>query len=154
MAVIDYGAVVFKNYECLNPAQLFTSMKDMVGWEDDDTYTYRNSNNEIESIKLKDEYYAYAGDKDVTVGFFKESICICGKYKHPTRGGETHYVIYEALNLSNYKWKSWHWQSAKAGKMQISHRFGHLVFKWKYKGEYWKVHFGYGVRYKWYMKYL
>lgn len=43
MAMIDYGAIAFKNGKLISTA-MFSPMKDMVGWEDTETDVYHNYN--------------------------------------------------------------------------------------------------------------
>ena len=46
MAMMDYGAIAFKNGKLISTG-MFTPMQDMVGWEDtkDDTYDLDHNNN-------------------------------------------------------------------------------------------------------------
>ena len=53
MAMIDYGAIAWKNGRLIS-TDMFTPMKDMVGWDDNDL--------DIED-PLVNNYFAYVGDK-------------------------------------------------------------------------------------------
>ena len=70
MAMIDYGAIAWKNGKLIS-TDMFTPMKDMVGWDDSDL--------DIEP-PLKGNYFAYIGDKDFTLAFYKDTMRI----HHPT----------------------------------------------------------------------
>jgi hypothetical protein len=41
----------------------------------------------------------------------------------------------------------------KGNEMKVTKRNGYYVFKWKYKGDKYKVYFGYGVDFDYYKKY-
>jgi hypothetical protein len=79
VAMIDYGAIAFKNGKLIS-TDMFTPMKDMVGWEDSDKDTYEYNGKE-KCLKLNGNYFAYIGDKDITIGFYKEQIFIAKKYE-------------------------------------------------------------------------
>ena len=59
--MMDYGAIAWKDGKLIS-TDMFTDMKDMVGWDD--------SNIETES-PLVNNYFAYVGDKDFTLAFYK-----------------------------------------------------------------------------------
>lgn len=60
MAMIDYGALVFHNGKLLNENQFFMEMQDSVGWNDEGNQDCLNGN-----------YFAYVGDAEATVAFYK-----------------------------------------------------------------------------------
>ena len=60
MAVIDYGAIAFKNGKCIQ-GDYFGDMLSLVGWENEE---------------LKGSYFSYVGDKDFTVCFYKTSVYV------------------------------------------------------------------------------
>ena len=62
MAMVDYGAIAWKDGKLIS-TDMFTPMEDMVGWSDNSKY------------KLEGNYFAYIGDKDLVIGFYK-SLCI------------------------------------------------------------------------------
>src|SRR5574344_1860060 len=66
MAMIDYGAIAWKNGKLIS-TDLFTPMKDMVGWDDSDL--------DLEP-PLEGNYFAYIGDKDLTLAFYKHTMRI------------------------------------------------------------------------------
>lgn len=138
MAMIDYGAIAFKNGKLIS-TDMFTPMMDMVGWEDDESDTYHDFQMDIDKpLKLKGNYFAYIGDSDCTVAFYKTTMRIVEKV-----GGE-YFNKTEYLCSSNYtwlKWKSW----LCGSDIKVTKRNGYLVCRWKYKGDKYKVYFGYGV---------
>ena len=153
MAMIDYGAIAFKNRKLIS-TDMFTPMKDMVGWEDSEGDVYRNYNKDKdESLKLKGNYFAYIGDKDCTLAFYKCQMVIAERYNDGTFS-----YHHEYFNCTNYTWSKW--ESNYLGnsladftKAKVTKRNGYYVCKWKYKGDKYKVYFGYGVDLDYYKKY-
>ena len=150
MAFMDYGAIAFKNGKLIS-TEMFTPMKDMVGWEDTekDTYThYELSGNIKLPLRLKDNYFAYVGDEDCTIAFFKESIIITEKLSW----GDfmRHYESFGNTS-AYYKWSKYDWFAGRK-KIKVTKRNGYYVCKWKYKGDKYKVYFGYGVDLGYYKK--
>lgn len=151
MAVKDYGAIAFKNGKLIT-TDMFTPMIDMVGWEDteNDVRTqYYNQGKNLVPLKLKDNFMAYIGDKDCTVAFYKEQMVIVERFNDGTFS--YHYTYFNCTNYKWYKWEDWIGLGAKKlTKIKVTKRNGYLVCKWKYKGDRYKVYFGYGVDLKYY----
>ena len=158
MAYTDYGAIAFKNGKIIS-TEVFTPMIDMVGWEDTENDVYESRSHivgESESdymkpIKLNGNYFAYVGDKDCTLAFYKEQIVIVERYGDGTFGR-----YHEFFNFTPYKWYKWEKyvgiNDGKFPKVKVTKRNGYLVCKWKYKGDKYKVYFGYGVDLPYYKK--
>jgi hypothetical protein len=150
MSMLDYGAIVLKNGKLVND-ELATPMIDMVGWEDseDDYYhEYVTNKNYAEKtpIRLKDEYFAYIGDSECTVSFYKTVIAIVERIE------DHHFTKHvEYLGNSYYTWRKWE-KVAGGAFLTVTQRNGYLVCKWKYKGDKYKVYFGYGVDVDFYKK--
>lgn len=149
MAIMDYGAIAFKNGKLIS-TQMFTPMKDTVGWEDteedvfENLYTYKD-----EPINFKDHFFVYIGDEEVTLAFYKEYMCrVSGSLMEP------HRFYKETINFgfNNFHWRKWT-DFIKGEKVTVRKRNGYRVFKWKYKGDKYKVYFGYGVDFNYYKKY-
>jgi hypothetical protein len=138
MAMMDYGAIAFKNGKLISTG-MFTPMIDMVGWEDTEKDMYHNYNRDIdEQLKLNGNYFAYIGDADCTVAFYKTGLRIVQKFE------DEFWNESEWFNNSYYTWSKW--KNLVAGNyMKVTKRNGYYVFKWKYKGDKYKVYFGYGV---------
>ena len=162
--MMDYGAIAFKNGKLIS-TDMFTPMIDMVGWEDteNDVYEIRSyTEGELESnymkpINLKGNYFAYVGDKDCTIAFYKEQMVIAERYNDGTFN-----YRHEFLNCTYYKWSKWEdyvvvegeeFSKIEFSKIKVTKRNGYLVCKWKYKGDKYKVYFGYGVDLRSYEKY-
>lgn len=145
MAMIDYGAIAFKNGKLIS-TDMFTPMVNMVGWEDTDKDTYHNyQTNRDESLCLKGNYFAYIGDSDCTVAFYKTAIRIV------ERVGETFFNQIEWFGNTYYTWSKWEsW--AGNSDIKVTKHNGYLVCKWTYKGDKYKVYFGYGVDLDYYKK--
>ena len=138
MAMIDYGAIAFKNGKLIS-TEMFTPMIDMVGWEDAENDTYHNYNTDKdEQLKLKGNYFAYIGDKDCTVAFYKTGLRIVERYQ------KEFWSECEWFNNCYYTWSKWE-KWLRGHEMKVTKRNGYYVFKWKYKGDKYKVYFGYGV---------
>lgn len=147
MAMVDYGAIAFKNGKLIS-TKWFTPMIEMVGWEDTDKDTYHNyQTDKDEPLKLVDNYFAYVGDKECTLAFYKEQIVIVSKYNDGTFG-----YHHEYLNNTGYTWSKWKYYFAGKSDVVVTKRNGYLVCKWKYKGDKYKVYFGYGVDLSYYKK--
>ena len=146
MAMMDYGAIAFKNGKLIS-TDMFTPMMDMVGWEDTEKDMYHDYDAEKDRpLKLTGNYFAYIGDADCTVAFYKTTMRIVenvnGKFLAKT----------EYLYDSPYTWSKWEtWLGGNI--IKVTKRNGYLVCKWKYKGDKYKVYFGYGVDLGYYKKY-
>ena len=148
MAMIDYGAIAFKNGKLIS-TDMFTPMIDMVGWEDTENDTYHNYNTDKDNpLKLKGNYFAYIGDSDCTIAFYKCSMVIIEKYSDGA-----FYFHHEYFNSTYYTWTKWEkYAGVNSAKIKVTKRNGYFVCKWKYKGDRYKVYFGYGVDLAYYKK--
>ena len=148
MAMMDYGAIAFKNGKLIS-TDMFTPMIDMVGWEDtEEDMRHNYYTNKDEPLNLKGNYFAYIGDKDITVAFYKCGLIIVKRYD------DVCFTNSEYFNGTDYKWYKWvrmegGWDDSD---MVVTKRNGYYVFKWKYKGDRYKVYFGYGVDFYYYKK--
>lgn len=156
MAMMDYGAIAFKNGKLIS-TDMFTPMMDMVGWEDNESDVYESrlhADDEPESnymlpLNLKDNYFAYVGDSDCTLAFYKYHMVIALRYKDGTFSCQ-----HEYFNCTNYTWSRWEDYAGEGfAKIKVTKRNGYLVCKWKYRGNKYKVYFGYGVDLGYYEKY-
>ena len=100
MAMIDYGAIAWKNGKLIS-TDMFTPMKDMVGWDDSDL--------DIEP-PLKGNYFAYIGDKDFTLAFYKDTMRIC----HPIRSYDNDTIYFGSESFEG--WKRWRNQLISSDK--------------------------------------
>lgn len=146
MAMMDYGAIALKNGKLIS-TEMFTPMIDMVGWEDTEQDTYRSEDDTKDiPLNLNNNYFAYVGDKDFTLAFYKTSLVIVRRYED----GE-YFHDYECFGFSNYKWSKWEaWH--KYTKITVRPKNGYYVLTWKYKDDKYKVYFGYGVDLPYYKK--
>ena len=151
MAMIDYGAIAFKNGKLIS-TDMFTPMIDMVGWEDTENDTCYNYNTDKECpLSLKGNYFAYIGDANLTVGFYKTMIRIVERWKNSEEGKWEYFVADECFSSGSYKWSKWELY-VEGNKMKVTKRNGFYVLRWKYKGDKYKVYFGYGVDYDYYKR--
>lgn len=152
MAMIDYGAIAFKNGKLIS-TEFFTPMKDMVGWEDTEDDTYHNyETGKDEPLNLSDNYFAYIGDEDCTIAFYKNQMVIVKRLQDGTFS-----YGHEYFNCTNYTWSKWEDYAGENlghfAKIKVTKRNGYLVCKWNYRGDKYKVYFGYGVDLGCYKKY-
>ena len=145
MAMIDYGAIAFKNGKLIS-TDMFTSMIDMVGWEDTENDRYHDYNeNTYVRLNLKGNYFSYVGDYDCTVAFYKNGLRVIERF-------ENEFWNYsEWFDNSYYTWSKWS-KFINDNKAKVTKRNGYYVFKWRYKGDSYKVYFGYGVDFNYYKK--
>lgn len=138
MAMIDYGAIAWKNGKLIS-TDMFTDMEDMVGWSDDGEHS------------LEGNYFAYIGDKDLTLAFYKTSMRIyC-----PTFSYDNDNIFFGSERFEGWK-KWWMWTTSNHKDAEIivkPKRFhGYYVCRMKYNGDKYKVAFGYGVDLEYYKK--
>lgn len=132
--MIDYGAIAWKNGKLMS-TDMFTPMKDMVGWDDSDL--------DIEN-PLIDNYFAYIGDKDFTLAFYKSTMRIY----NPTFSYDNHTIFFGSERFE--EWKRWRlYTRAKDKNIYIvvkPKRFhNYYVCHMIYDNNKYKVAFGYGV---------
>ena len=141
MAMIDYGAIAWKNGKLIS-TDMFTPMKDMVGWDDSDL-----------DIKppLKGNYFAYIGDKDLTLAFYK---CTMRIY-NPTYPNDNGTIYFGSESFEGWKkWYDWTISNDKEAEIIVKPKRFHnyYVCHMKYNGDKYKVAFGYGVDLGYYEK--
>lgn len=141
MAMIDYGAIAWKNGKLIS-TDMFTPMKDMVGWDDS------NSNTEN---PLVDNYFAYIGDKDFTLAFYKSTM----RMYNPTFSYDNDTIFFGSERFES--WKKWYfWTESNHKEIEIIVRpkrfHNYYVCHMKYNDDKYKVAFGYGVDLNYYKK--
>lgn len=146
MAMIDYGAIAFKNGKLIS-TDMFTPMIDMVGWEDtekDMCFNYYSKRDE--PLKLNGNYFAYIGDSYYMIAFYKTYMRMVDNI------GNIIYSDTECFGSTNYTWSKWKkWFGGSY--IKVTKRNGYFVCKWKYEGNKYKVYFGHGVDLDYYKKY-
>lgn len=141
MAMMDYGAIAFKNGKLIS-TDMFTSMMDMVGWKDTEKDIYHDYNTDKDKpLELNGNYFAYVGDKDCTLAFYKCQMVVSQRYEDGSFS-----CHHEYFNCTNYTWSKWKdYVGVDSTKVKVTKRNGYFVCRWKYKGDKYKVYFGYGV---------
>ena len=143
MAMIDYGAIAWKDGKLIS-TDMFTDMVDMVGWDDNG------------DLMLKGNYFAYIGDEDLTVAFYKTTMRIYRKKRpYNVDGSDNGTVFFGFENFRHWKyWHDWFYIHDDLVDIKVYHRRLHdyYVCKMKYRGHKYKVAFGYGVDYEYYKK--
>lgn len=141
MAMIDYGAIAWKNGKLIS-TDMFTPMKDMVGWSDSDL--------DIEP-PLEGNYFAYIGDKDLTLAFYKDVMRI----HHSTHLYDNDIIYFGSESFEGWKrWRYWTISNSKYVEIVVKPKRFHdyYVCHMKYNGDKYKVAFGYGVDLGYYEK--
>ena len=143
MAMMDYGAIAWKDGKLIS-TDMFTDMEDMVGWSD---------KNDDKEFKLDGNCFAYIGDKDFTVGFYKSLMRIhCSSDDYYT---ETVYFGEESFEKWRY-WRKWGFLNSIDDSFELivrPRRFhDYYICTMNYRGHKYKVAFGYGVDLKYYKK--
>lgn len=143
MAIIDYGAIVFKNGKLISTG-MFDSMINMVGWTDTekDCNTFTGK-----PIKLNGNCFTYIGDSDCTLGFYKDQLIIAEKV-----GDHKFIYTHKFFNCTGYTWSKWQSLYLAGDRAVVTKRNGYYVCKLKYKGDNYKVYFGHGVDFNSYKK--
>ena len=154
MAMIDYGAIAWKDGKLIS-TDMFTPMEDMVGWSDEDKNKVLCADS---SSTLAHNYFAYIGDKDFTIGFYKNVMRVyrpnadeAFRDKTFIFGGEP----YEG-------WRCWR-KAYVIDHRSLEHEVAEVIVRPRrfhnyyicemtYRGHKYKVAFGYGVDLKYYKK--
>ena len=106
----------------------------------------------MKPLNLKGNYFAYVGDSDCTLAFYKEQLVIVQRYSDGTFS-----YNHEYFNCTHYTWSRWEDYVIDPSiqsfmDIVVTKRNGYLVCRWKYKGDKYKVYFGYGVDFASYKK--
>ena len=124
MAMIDYGAVVFKNGRQINH-DMFMDMQEAVGWE---------------SVPYKGNYFAYVGDRELTFCFYKHycGVVVNGRQTQSLYGAD---CSYNDRGHMSYRGE------ANGIPYHIRNVGGRNVwlFSARYKGDTYNVIYGYGI---------
>ena len=154
MAMIDYGAIAWKDGKLIS-TDMFDEMKNMVGWDDDGL----KLNFHQDRKTLKGSYFTYVGDEDLTICFYKGIMTICYKnynneYEVETECmNETDYVGWKYFKKTIFTYKNGSIDMIDI-KVYPRFKFGHnyYVFKMEYNGHKYKVVFGYGIDFEYYIR--
>ena len=140
MAMIDYGAIAWKDGKCISTG-MFDSMIECVGWRDGD-----------EKDRLDNNYFTYIGDKDLTLAFYKCGVRIC----RPDYSYEDGGIWFGGEKFARWKyWHDWFYVHDDLADIKIyPPKWHHNYYrcKMKYHGHKYKVAFGYGVDYDYYKR--
>jgi len=157
MAMMDYGAIAFKNGKLVSTG-MFTSMKDTCGFSDGDKPLAGVGENEP---PFDGNQFVVLGDERFLVGFYKTYM---KWWRPPEYDEDTRCTVQRnGFGFEDYDgWKRWS-QAACVRKndvepdlevviMTVKPRNGYYVARFSYKGDKYKVYFGYGVDYGFYKK--
>lgn len=149
MAMVDYGAIAWKDSKLIS-TDMFTPMEDMVGWTDEDKNKVLCA--DLSSV-LAGNYFAYIGDKDFTVGFYKNVMRIYSAANEDYND----IVFFGSGPFEKWsRWRKWYFFTLLDDTVELivrPRRFhDYYICKMKYRGHKYKVAFGYGVDLKYYKK--
>lgn len=132
MAFIDYGAVAFKNGKCIQ-GSMFGDMLSMVGWREE---------------SLDGDFFSFVGDKDFTVCFYKTYMKIIGEEEV-----KTVHLTSNFIGWKRYEDILFPANSDEIVVITVTPRQRDCyTFKMKYKGDKYKVIFGYGIDYGYWLE--
>ena len=140
MAMLDYGALTWKDGVLVSETEFFDDMQEMVGWND-----------EGQEHQMKNNWFSFIGDEDLTIAFYKYCMKVyCPKeyYNDTVYFGADYYVGWK-------KWKREFFVDNHFAKLVVKPaRFGdYYIATLRYKKHKWKVAFGSGVCHDTYTKY-
>ena len=137
MAMIDYGAIAWKDGKLIS-TDMFMDMEEAVGWSD---------------TIFKGNYFAYIGDKDLTIMFYKDMMRIyC-----PSSMISDDMIYLSAGPFEGWRrWRRWYMIDSIDDSAEIIVRprkfHDYYICEMDYRGHHYKVAFGYGVDLKYYKK--
>lgn len=132
MAFIDYGAIAFKNGKCIQN-DYFGDMLEMVGWREE---------------SLDGNFFSFVGDKDFTVCFYKTYMNILGEGE-----ARTVYLNNNFIGWKKYRTVCFPDNSSEVVEIVVTPRQKNCyTFKMEYKGDKYKVIFGCGIDYDYWIK--
>lgn len=166
MAMIDYGAIVIKNGKVVNENQFFMDMLDSVGWTDAPEKFYpdctcfdkrtgeslcwdcdkikeggldcKGNRHEYKNNLLRGNYFAYVGDEELTLCFYKSWMAVAVNMKR-LDGIYPRYFEYPSVKSHHYNFNGVNVNVRSIDKNSV------LVASFKYNGDFYKVVFGYGI---------
>lgn len=137
MAMVDYGAIAWKDGKLIS-TDMFTPMEDMVGWSCEG---------------LRSNYFAYIGDINFTVCFYKDTMrIVC-----PHNLIKDELVYLNGTTFEGWRcWRKWYMINSIDETVELivrPRRFhDYYICTMKYRGHKYKVAFGYGVDLAYYKK--
>lgn len=146
MAMLDYGALTWKDGVLISETEFFDDMQEMVGWTDKDKEPKEEYGN------FYNNWFTYIGDEELTIAFYK----YCMRIHAPNDKWYNDTIYFGSENFEG--WRKWeqifiigdHWAKLTIKKA----KFGtYYIAKLRYKGNKWRVTFGSGVCYDTYTKY-
>lgn len=135
MAMIDYGAWVFKNGKLINEDQFFMNMEESVGWTD-------RGKNRYSREDLDGNYFAYVGDRELTIAVYK---CVAVFVRDQQERKTVYHVgDQKAVHLYNHDLPDgWELPPIHIHIKNLSDTV--CVMEFGYKGDFYRIVYGYGI---------
>lgn len=154
MSSIDYGAILKVNDKFINKnLDLFSDMEKMVGFILD------------EESHINNNYYVYAGDKNLLMCFYKYNCVVISNDKHVCSlrtkfNSETFYLNNVKITISRldknyktYKEKKYKYKYHNGKKLNYvifskhakEHKLDRFIATWEYNGNKYECIYGYGI---------
>ena len=148
MAIIDYGAIAFKNGKLIS-TKMFTPMKQTCGFSDAENSLPGTD------FSFDGNCFAVIGDKQFLVGFYKKTVIWW--YDHGESWEEDGYEYgVEMLAWSDYYgWSKWSKDFNAVNHVRnitVRPKNGYYVANIRIGSDNYKVYFGYGVDFRFYKK--
>lgn len=142
MAMIDYGAIAFKNGKLIS-TEMFTPMRETCGFSDEDKRLPGSD------VSFDGNYFVVLGNTDIVFGFYKTAIHWWRNTSYEPSGGEF-------FGASDYVgWRYWYrffFIKNEVVELKVRPRNGYYVARFSINGDRYKVYFGYGVDFPFYQK--
>lgn len=158
MAIIDYGAIAFKNGKLIS-TDMFTDMKETCGFSDKDNLLPGAD------MSFDGNCFVTVGNKQFLLGFYKTTMYWWQDRKWKDKEDADfdddypRYTFgYEMFGWSDYTWKKWKNEfylgrgCYDTTSIIVKHKNGYYVARFNIGRDRYKVYFGYGVDLGFYKK--
>ena len=150
MAMIDYGAIAFKNGKLIS-TDMFTPMEETCGFSDKDTPLPHKKSS------FAGNHFVVLGNEKLVLGFYKTIFRWWNDRLEEAEDPKVRYDVGgEFFGMSDYtKWSRWEktfWFDDTWTEVVVKPRNGYYVARFSINGDRYKVYFGYGVDFPFYQK--
>lgn len=136
MAMIDYGAVVFKNGVCQNAGEFFMDMEKSVGWSDKSGGAYQGTDG---------NFFAYVGDEHLTLAVYKYFCRVISDKEIVTEIWGTSHHTFTDLPEGKHKSLRFSVKETNFCLRQVGCDSRVYWLQFTYRGDHYNVVYGYGI---------